>query len=197
MSKLIIILATVIIVIGLTYAGIKQITTTDNDNSTVVPTESTETASTTANWREFNNEALVEGWRMVMLHPPEVEITHPIPYVISVKYIGPNSEPATEITDGYTITITANPTASLDAYVSQARKINDVQTVQFNSYDAKKYQTVNELGGTVDHTVFVIGENDENKAVIDISTSVYGDQNSEYRDTLNLILESLTFEEIE
>lgn len=145
----------------------------------------------------YANEAL----GVSLLHPTDARITSPTENRISIKQIGPGSEPGTEITDGFLVTIFRDPAAdafdTLQAYaqtvVADNYEPGDVteslapQTI--SGYDAYRFRAQTALGTHATHYLFLPADGVGFQVTITLSDP----RGRGYHDTVRAMLESLTF----
>lgn len=146
--------------------------------------------TTEETWESFRGVPF-GGLRAISLrYPEEVEVSRPSEHIVTLKYIGPDSEPNTEITDGYFITIMTEATSSLESYIATRDTRSSVETIVFNGYDARRYQVDTELGTRATHTTFM----PQQGTLVDVSVSAFGADAQGYRNTIEDILATLRIE---
>lgn len=130
--------------------------------------------------------------------PLAVDVSDPQPGITRYRYLGPNNEPATEITDGFTITVEAKRSAGADLEEVAAQDIQGNRTEviqepasnQLGNTEALQYTTESEIGGTpITHYALLPGNN---FAYI-VSVQISQGNNTEYRTITARILESMQF----
>lgn len=144
------------------------------------------------NWQTFESGQTGTGWRFSMSHPPEVTARAVRDTIYEFKFIGPESEPNTEITDGYYISLQLLPDETLARYSEIDEAVGVVTSTTFNGYEARRYQTESELGFLTDHISFML-ENG-NSALVDISYTTHADTDSSYQEEVEAMLATLAFE---
>ncbi len=130
--------------------------------------------------------------------PMTVDVSTPQAGIIRYRYVGPDNEPSSEITDGYTITIAAERTSSNSlrelVEASHTREENDVtaslSTTTIAGYTGLTYTTTAALSGQSIKNFAVLPENGW---WYDISLNVSPTNDSEYTDTTNRIINTLHF----
>lgn len=138
-------------------------------------------------WSTYASIVDEDGWEFTIRHPSEVGVNRLQNGIHEFKFIGPDSEPNTEITDGFTMSVQIDGAATLDTFPI----VGEVEQVSFNGYPALKFQTESELGNMVDHILF--GLEEEGTPVIDVAYVISGDEDGSYEETINLMLSSMTF----
>ena len=124
--------------------------------------------------------------------PFAVDVSHPQPNITRYRYVGPDNEPASEITDGYTITIraTESDATTLEAVVSNTEGANQSERVTVGDYEATRYETESELGNTpITNYLFVPGNGYSYYVSVNISPA---DDVAHERDVTS-ILDTLQF----
>lgn len=137
---------------------------------------------------EFTSEP-VAGFRFSLQLPERVEVSRIDDARYEFKYIGPESEPNTEITDGYYLSAYISTTsAALDTYAAD-RAQGEVVDASIAGRAAVRYQTVSELNNRdVAHRVVSLPEHD---AVIDFSFTTHGERSARYESEVVDIIQSL------
>lgn len=150
-----------------------------------------------AAWETFESGQLTGGFTFTVEHPQPVEAENPADDVYSFTYVGPASEPNTEITDGFYLVLQAALADTLDAYVSSTEPNGTPQRVTFNGNPAERFTTTSELGTQPQHIAFVLAEQGEQVVVIDVSYTLSGTQDARarYQRTVDRMLSTLTFEQ--
>lgn len=124
--------------------------------------------------------------------PKAAEVGRAQETIYEVKYLGPNNEPFTEITDGYFIALRFVLDETVDAYLEGEAVVGEIETTAFLGYDALRYQKRSELDNRlVDHLVVIFDE--ERGRFVNISTLVYGDEDGAYRAEIDETLDTLSF----
>lgn len=145
-----------------------------------------------AAWDEYVAEDFVDDMTLTFDYPVASIVDMPNTDTVRVRYLGPETIPNSEITDGYIITIRSVSAESIDDYAADTEGLlNDVETITFNGQDARQYQVETQLGTIVTHTVFESGVEGE---LVDVSVGAYGDRAQLYRNEINDILDSLEVE---
>ena len=131
---------------------------------------------------------------MSLQHPASNTVTQVNDAVIELTYVGPGSEPATEITDGYYASIQLVNETDITAY-AQSESDDAIQNIEFNGQSAVSYSTNATLGNEqVTHIVYQ--PTTLNDSIVDvgymISASSSNVQN-EYQTSLLDTLSSLQF----
>lgn len=152
----------------------------DNDSRTATTTPE-------ITWELY--ETTVGGELDVSLqYPSNVAVRRVQDTIYEIVYVGPNSEPNTEITDGYYISmqfLSEDYAEVLEA----AEPIGAVAPVNFNGYDAQTYMAESELGPAVAHTLV-----DIEPYILDITVSVTGENALTYQNEVDAILDSMAFD---
>ena len=92
--------------------------------------------------------------RVSLQHPANSTVTQVNDAVIELKYVGPGSEPATEITDGYYASVQLVNETDITAY-AQSESDDAIQNIEFNGQSAVSYSTDAALGNEqVTHIVY-------------------------------------------
>lgn len=140
-------------------------------------------------WEVFVGE--VNGLHFAMEYPPETEV-HEVSFgIFEIKYVGPQSEPNTEITDGYYASLQFNEATSAQSYAEAQNQAGQVGSVRFAGRGALTYQSDNELSGElVTHHVFSI---EGQSQLVDVSYQTFGDTSEEYEKEVIAILRTLVF----
>ena len=132
--------------------------------------------------------------RVSLQHPASNTVTQVNDAVIELTYVGPGSEPATEITDGYYASIQLVNETDITAY-AQSESDDSIQNIEFSGQSAVSYSTNAALGNEqVTHIVYQ--PTTLNDSIVDvgymISASSSNVQN-EYQTSLLDTLSSLQF----
>ena len=141
-------------------------------------------------WQGFVNQSLTQDWAVTIKLPSVVQTSNPQDGIYSFKYVGPESEPQTEITDGFLITLSAQTNTSVSEYLQNNDASTGTETITFNGNDAVRYQMNSALGNSVTHTVFIL---DDDSTVIDIAEAYYGERSGQYEIAGELMLSTLLF----
>ena len=130
--------------------------------------------------------------------PYTVDVSSPQTGITRYRYVGPDNEPASEITDGYTVTVVAEPadTTSIDNLVSEriagniGATIQDPQSVMIAGVEAQRYVTESNIGNkAITHYTLLPGNN----YVYHISVNLSPSKSSVYDNETAAILETLRF----
>ncbi len=146
----------------------------------------------TSNWQSYQAET-TNDTTMRLRYPTEVSVTEVQDDIYEIKYIGPNSEEATEITDGYYASFTINQSANLETYADEQGPTSRVQSLQFNGHEAVTYTTSSELGGD-DITHITYQPFPDSNLTVDVAYSTYGANSEQYENELMAVLNTLSFE---
>lgn len=147
------------------------------------------------NWQTFQNEAFSFSFR----YPPEaiIDISDPAvngePKRVRVRLIGPESEPNTEITDGFTFyvrsvaldnqeTVAVLAERIFNEETENRKVIDELSKTTFAGRDALTFSLRSELGGEVIYSIFEGGEN-----LVYVTTSVISIPNGDRRDYREMI----------
>lgn len=153
-----------------------------------------------------NTDSLPVGFRLhgepddgyTIALPFAVDASRPQPGITRYRYVGPGSQSNSEITDGYTVTITARTasTSSVEAVAAQeiqgerATVLEEPTTSRLAGEPVARYTTESELGNApIDHYAFVPG----NGFAYIVSVNIPPDERAQYQDEIDAILETLTF----
>lgn len=110
--------------------------------------------------------------------------------IYELKYIGPEAEVATEITDGYYMSFRFSTSSSLQAYVATLDTVATPTAATVAGNDALRIQTRSALGNNlVTHFAVSTGAS----TTLDVSASTYGDRAPQYDTEVQQILDSITF----
>lgn len=130
--------------------------------------------------------------------PYEVDVSSPQTGITRYRYLGPNNEPNSEITDGYTITIETEATSetSLEELVTERTEaettnlLEEPESMMLNGHEAFRYVTESALGNKpITHYVVLPGNGYEYY----ISTNITPSNNTAYQETVMSILDTLEF----
>lgn len=145
-----------------------------------------------ADWQVFSSEPLPGGWRFSLRHPHAVEVTHPRDAIYTFTYLGRHNEAGTEIRDGFLLTITAEPAARLPAYLA-AQSARETKPTELGGRPAQRYEARTALGNTVTHTVLSLPAEQASDTIIDITTAAMGSSSPSYQQTIDRMLDTLSF----
>jgi len=174
----------------------------DSSSTTTPPTQngsnnepSDETSSPSADIpNNFRHHAEPEQQYRIAL-PYDVDVSSPQPGITRYRYVGPNNESSSEITDGYTITIAAEAvdSADLDTLESELAETNEtveeLRRTTIAGESALRYVTKSALGNRpITHYAFIPG----NGYRYDLSISTYAQDNA-YQSTVDTIASTLRF----
>lgn len=168
-------------------------TPTEEQSTTSDPTSdpTTDTAPAPATWPTYTTERVVGDRALVMHHPTSTTVSQVRPTIYEFKYVGPDSEPNTEITDGFYGSITIATGTSVAAYVAELDMVGDAAATTFQGMPAQAVTTESELSGQrVPHMVFASPE--DPTVVVDISYVTMGSRAATYDQTVRQILESVS-----
>jgi len=143
-----------------------------------------------SDWETYNGEVDSE-LSFNISHPAGVSVSQAQGSIYEIKYVGPNSEADTEITDGYYASIMFERAADLEEYTNSQNPTSRIQTLTSNGREALTYVTESELGSEVTHITYYISPEDDQ--LVDIIYSIHVANSATYQDTLFRILETLTF----
>jgi hypothetical protein len=169
------------------------------ENDTPVDVES---ASSTASvfgasetWATVTERRLTEDWVFAVRVPLQVQTNSPQAGVHTFKYIGPQSQTASEITDGFFFSLSAQPNTTVAEYLATNNPSGKTVPVSFNGFDAQSYITKNAVGNQdIPHVVFVLADG---STVVDVTQSYYGERSSEYQMVGQKMLNTLSFSQSE
>lgn len=143
-------------------------------------------------WQTFESGQTGTGWRFRMNHPPDVTARAVSDTIYEFTFIGQESEPNTEITDGYYISLQLLPDETLESYTEIDEAVGEVTSATFNGYEVWRYQTESELGPAINHISFML--EDGSSTLIDIGYATYGDTDGDYQEEIDVMLATLAFE---
>lgn len=145
-------------------------------------------------WSETVTGPLGDDWYLTLRYPNEIEANEPQSDIYTLKYIGPNNDANTEITDGFTLTIRAVPDMTAEEYVADQEVVDGPDNTTFKGRNALAYTTHAAIGGvTVVHQAFTLQDANAQTVTVDVSYNVSGDAASSYRDVINSILDTSTY----
>lgn len=151
----------------------------NNDETTTVPPD-------------FRHHAEPDQQYRIAL-PYSVDVSSPQTGITRYRYVGPNNEPNSEITDGYTITIEAQPSSktSLEDVVTERIEANaNPQRATVAGRKALVYVTESALGNkSITNYVMLPG----NGYAYYISTNLSPANDEEYENTVTTIINTLEF----
>lgn len=130
--------------------------------------------------------------------PYTVDVSSPQPGITRYRYVGPNNEADSEITDGYTITIgaararatTTNEVATQNIQGNRETVISEPENVTIAGEEAVQYRIESELSGTPITKYALLPGNGYEYTV---STNVSPDNGTTYQSERDTILASLQF----
>lgn len=150
-----------------------------------------EPAAATSSWNTFAATSST-GVSFSLLHPSSTTVREVQEDIYEIKYIGPNAEPNTEITDGYLATLQLIENGNPQGY---AEEQNDGEAVGIDRFlDRPAYQYENESvlsGELIVHQVFRVTE--RSNTLADLSWQTYGEHSSDYEEELQRIWRTLRF----
>ncbi|MEX0931873.1 MAG: hypothetical protein WDZ88_03940 [Candidatus Paceibacterota bacterium] len=128
-----------------------------------------------------------------IMHPATTSISQVQDDVYEIKYIGPNSEQNTEITDGFYVSLQFTTATSLEAYARDSEPVEgDIQSTSLLGREALTYSLISQLSNQpIEH--IVLWADEVNGRLLDITYSVHGNRAEIYRDTVFSILDTITF----
>lgn len=157
----------------------------------------------TNDWKTYTDEEL--GFKLQ--HPPEADISKPNRTTRRIRFLGPDNEPNTEITDGFTVHITAKssdefPASSAQEYAEfsfQQATENETVTVQeppqpialSTNREAAVYTIETALGNTAQRYILY---SQASGRPYEVDVSVFDPNNQNYEEMTQAILASLEIE---
>lgn len=124
--------------------------------------------------------------------PARAEVSEVQETIYEIKYVGPGSEPNTEITDGYYVSMQFVLDKSIPAHLDESAVVGELETTEFLGYDARRYERRSVLGNRLtEHLIIILDE--EGGRFVDISMQTYDDQNGAYQKEIDDMLETLSF----
>lgn len=152
-------------------------------------TQSTTDIAPPANW-VMTRGTSDTGLRFNFSRPPAATFEQVQPNVYELTYVGPNSEPQTEITDGFTVRLVF-ATGTPAGYIAQSVTTPvETDAVTVADFPAERYQTESALGTNVTHTVLALGNNQ----ILDIGVTTAGAAAASYQDTVTRVINSVSVE---
>lgn len=141
-------------------------------------------------WTEENLRNIA-GWDVTFQRPNAVQVEK-YEDTFTLKYIGPDAEPNTEITDGFFSSVQVIE-SSVEEYLENQTILNGISDVRLSNKEAKHFQSDSEMGDeSTNHYVYQLS--DDGDFVADIIYSVYGDVDNQYQNELMKIFESMNWE---
>jgi len=114
--------------------------------------------------------------------------------IYEITYVGPESEPNTEITDGYYISLQFASGTSTDEYIAAQDTARGRGTTTLGERTVATYTSESALSGEdVPHVVFT--PEASTSTVVDIAYQTFADTDGTYRNEVMAIIRSLTFSE--
>ena len=169
----------------------------DTTPTTTAPTSTDEVdegtdSDGTANWQIFESESEA-GYVFTLRYPEDATINKVQDTIYELKFIGPDAEPNTEITDGYYISMVFAGNEDLPSYSERSFASGAVTDTTFSGYAGITFTKTSMLSGEeVQH--WAIAPQGDTSPVLDVSAQVYGDTDGSYQETVDQILESIEFE---
>jgi hypothetical protein len=194
-----------VIIVGMVAIGLAllvidrpvvQVAKAPGDEQTSEDSSNTTTGismSVPVDWRTF--DAIADNVAFTLRHPAHTSIKAVRDAVFELTYVGPDSEEATLITDGYVVSIQLVEATSTLAYATYQDVVGEPVEVNRFGQLMLRYQSESALSGElITHYVRSLPFSDEQ--IADISVSTYGEQSSAYATEVDIILSSLTFTEV-
>jgi len=180
----------IVLVSGIDGDG--ETASTNADQNTTSSEELHDTSDAT-NWLTYtgNTEAVEFSFE----YPPAATVSQVQSAIFEVTYVGPDSKEATEITDGYTMSMQFMSADSLGAYVAEADPVMATTAAEIAGYDALTYETESQLGNTpVTHIAEVVGESEGAVVVLDLGYSARGSETAQmrYQQEIRRVIRSLS-----
>src|SRR6056297_403528 len=184
----------VVVVIGIGWWFISSDTTNQNvpTNRNAATTTTDDTSTVPANidsvpdsWVQYQDEART-GVQFTIAHPPSARVAQVQPNIFEVTYVGPNSEPATEITDGYFLSWQF-ATGTLPSYLAE-QSISTTTATRIAGFSATQFTRESELGTSVTHYLIDLGD----EQLLDVGVTVAGASSERYRQTIAQIIDTLS-----
>lgn len=144
------------------------------------PSSATSATALPTNWSEQSLTLGKESFRLAV--PPAVEVHRVQPTIIELKYIGPKSEPNTEIADGYLISLQLG--TSTQQFISPTRATS---SLSLGEHTATTYTATSMLGSSVQYYVWSVTPD----SVLQAGVMVAGEQAPAYRQEVQRILRSI------
>jgi hypothetical protein len=183
-----------LLLIGAAFFLFSTLGTQTVDDTSSAPNTATSTTSvfgTADAWPAVTEQRLTDDWVFSVQVPLQVQTNSPQPGIYSFKYIGPESKTATEITDGFFFSLSAQASTTVAEYLAVNNASGKAMPVSFNGYDAQSYITKSEVGNQdIPHVVFALSDG---STVVDVTQSYYGEQSSAYQTVGQKMLNTLTF----
>ena len=147
-----------------------------------------------SSWETYESR-VNQDFSLSLRYPERATISKVGTTIYEIKYIGPLSEPNTEITDGYYASLTFHEEPDLEAYIEEQNPTGQIETTTFNDRDARTFETESEIGDqTTKHIAYRLF--DESDWIVDITYNVYGEKENEYQGELFTILQSIIASEL-
>ena len=174
-----------------TDGSLTEDTSTNPDS--VVEHESEPTADNLnrENWERFQTVTNA-GVTLTLSYPPAATMDEVAPGIYELKYIGSNSEAATEITDGYYLSFQFATGTTMTEYLANQETIGPVTAeTMLTDRAARRYQSRSELSGElVDHLVITL-PGGESAGVLNIAEMTYGAKRPRYEAIVAAIIASV------
>lgn len=143
-----------------------------------------------ADWSRYESPA-DDTTAFSIHHPSSTTIEQVQPTIYEIKFIGPDSEPNTEITDGYYASLQFVTATSAAVYAKQQGATTSAPHMTFLDQTAYQYVRRSALSEQlVPH--FVLPLPDQPDTILDISYQTYGEDKSVYEAEILQILETLS-----
>jgi hypothetical protein len=150
----------------------------------------TETETPPPSWVQTRATSAT-GIRFSFSRPPVADFAQVQPHIFELTYVGPASEPATEITDGYLVSMVF-ATGTVDSYLATQTDVaqnGEMSTrTSIAGFPAQQFVTESELGTSVTHYVLNLGD----EQLLDVGVTTAGAASSRYQNTVSNILDTLT-----
>jgi hypothetical protein len=113
---------------------------------------------------------------------------------VSFKVLGPANAAASEISDGFVLTVTRDRKPGIDTLAEYAEAVRadgapSANSVKMGDYTALQYTTQTEMGDTVSHWLYRLGE----RRQYQVTATVSG-EHERYREQIQTMLKSLLFD---
>lgn len=188
MRTVILVLVGIVIVAGLIYI-FNQPDTGHVDQDEESDTEVSDTDGLMTYSTTLGDDGTAE-LALELMRPSTTTVNKVQNSIIELKYIGPNSEPATEITDGFYASLHFSESDNLMSYAEAQDPVAEVSSTTFNGQPAISFATESALGTDPNtHIAYRLPEAD--RWIVDITYSTHGSRSEEYERTLFEILTTL------
>lgn len=189
----IVVLVFLLIALGffLTREAQAPIEPVDTETATATDPVSEDPVTDAPTGTEFTSDP-VEGIRFSLRLPESVETSRLTAGLYEFTYIGPESEPNTEITDGYYMSVqVATGTGGLTEYATK-EAVGDVTNTTLAGRDAVRYETISALNEqSVTHVVVQVSEYD---LLLDFAYTTHGEAASQYEMEVVEMIQSFSVE---